>query len=70
MKLSDSEAGDRIAKALDVLGTERGRTAAADTALTAARKALHLLSFGLIAAGEKRDAVSDPTAPLDHQPHD
>jgi hypothetical protein len=58
--LSDTQAGDRIQAALAVLGTAPGRTTAADTALEAARRALRLLSFGLIAAGEKRDQASDP----------
>ena len=52
--LTDNEADDRLKAALDALGTAPGATTAADTALAAARKALSLLSLGLIAAGVKR----------------
>ena len=47
---------DRLKAALDALGEAPGVTVAADTALAAARKALSLLSLGLIAAGVKRGA--------------
>jgi hypothetical protein len=53
--LSDNEADDRLKAALNALGQAPGVTAAADTALAAARKALSLLSLGLIAAGVKRE---------------
>jgi hypothetical protein len=53
--LSDNEADDRLKAALDALGEAPGVTAAANTALAAARKALSLLSLGLIAAGVKRE---------------
>ena len=59
--LSDNEADDRLKAALNALGEARGVTVAADTALTAARKALSLLSLGLIAAGVKRELA-------DHKP--
>jgi hypothetical protein len=42
------------------LGQAPGVTAAADTALAAARKALSLLSLGLIAAGVKRELEARP----------
>jgi hypothetical protein len=48
--LSDNEADDRLKAALNALGEAPGITVAADTALAAARKALSLLSLGLIAA--------------------
>jgi len=53
--LSDNEADDRLKAALNALGEAPGVTAAANTALAAARKALSLLSLGLIAAGVKRE---------------
>jgi hypothetical protein len=58
--LSDNEADDRLKAALNALGEARGVTVAADTALTAARKALSLLSLGLIAAGVKRELKARP----------
>jgi hypothetical protein len=58
--LSDNEADDRLKAALNALGEARGATVAADTALTAARKALSLLSLGLIAAGVKRELKARP----------
>jgi len=53
--LSDNESEDRLKAALNALGEAPGVTVAADTALAAARKALSLLSLGLIAAGVKRE---------------
>jgi hypothetical protein len=53
--LSDNEADDRLKAALDALGEAPGLTVAADTALAAARRALSLISLGLIAAGVKRE---------------
>lgn len=53
--LSETEADDRLKAAHAALGDAPGATVAADTALTAARKALTLISLGLIAAGVKRD---------------
>jgi hypothetical protein len=53
--LTDNEADDRLKAALNALGEAPGITVAADTALAAARKALSLLSLGLIAAGVKRE---------------
>ena len=41
-------------EANDLLGEEHGATGPGDTTLAAARKALELLSIGLIAAGLKR----------------
>src|SRR5947207_2606014 len=58
--LSDNEADDRLKAALNVLGEAPGVTVAADTALAAARKALSLLSLGLIAAGVKREFQDRP----------
>jgi hypothetical protein len=60
--LSDNEADDRLKAALNALGEAPGVTVAADTALAAARKALSLLSLGLIAAGVQRE--------LEARPHD
>jgi hypothetical protein len=48
--LSDNQADDRLKTALAALGQAPGATVRADTALTAARKALALLSMGLITA--------------------
>ena len=53
--LSENEADDRLKAALNALGEAPGVTVAADTALAAARKALSLLSLGLIAAGVQRE---------------
>lgn len=61
--ISDTEAGDRLDKARAALGAAPGATAAADTALTAARNGLALLALALIAAGEKRDRSTDPPVP-------
>ena len=58
--LSENEADDRLKAALNALGEARGVTVVADTALTAARKALSLLSLGLIAAGVKRELKARP----------
>src|ERR1700748_1943619 len=58
--LSDNEADDRLKAALKALGEAPGVTVAADTALAAARKALSLLSLGLIAAGVKRELEARP----------
>jgi hypothetical protein len=57
--LSENEADDRLKAALNALGEAPGVTVAADTALRAARRALSLLSIGLIAAGVKRDFKPD-----------
>jgi hypothetical protein len=54
LPLSDNASDDRLKAARAILGDEPGATIEADTALTAARKALELLSLGLIAAGLKR----------------
>jgi hypothetical protein len=52
--LSDNEIDNRLKAARAVLGEEDGATVPGETALAAARKALELLSIGLIAAGLKR----------------
>ena len=52
--LSDNEIDDRLKAARAVLGEEHGATVPGETALAAARKALELLSLGLIAAGLKQ----------------
>src|SRR5260370_9579924 len=56
--LSENEADDRLKAALNALGEAPGVTVAADTALTAARRALSLLSLGLIAAGVKPELAA------------
>ena len=58
--LSDNEADDRLKAALNALGEAPGVTVAGDTALAAARKALSLLSLGLIAAGVQRELEGRP----------
>jgi hypothetical protein len=58
--LSDNEADDRLKAALKALGEAPGVTVAAETALAAARKALFVLSLGLIAAGVKRELEARP----------
>lgn len=50
--LNDTEAYDRLHAALMELGTAPGATVAADTALTAARRALVLLQMGIVKSGE------------------
>jgi hypothetical protein len=60
--LSENEADDRLKAALNALGEAPGLTVAADTALRAARRALSLLSIGLISAGVKRELA-------DHKPN-
>ena len=59
--LSENEADDWLKAALNVLGESPGITVAAVTALAAARRALWLISLGLIAAGVKRELA-------DHKP--
>ena len=54
MKLSDAETGDRLHAAEKILGDEKGATPQADTALSAARKALRLIKMALVAAGVRR----------------
>jgi hypothetical protein len=56
--LSDNQADDLIKAALTVLGHAPGATAAADTALATARKALGLISLSLIKAGLEREQRS------------
>jgi hypothetical protein len=58
--LSENEADDRLKAALSALGEAPGLTVAADTALAAARRALSLISLGLIAAGVKRELKARP----------
>ncbi len=50
--LSDTEAYDRLHAASLALGTAPGSTVRADTALRAARRAMSILQFGLVAAAE------------------
>lgn len=57
--ISDNEADDRLKGAIAALGQAPGATVRADTALSAARKMLALLSMGLIVAGVKADAERD-----------
>jgi hypothetical protein len=52
--LSDNAADDLLKAARAVLGEAPGATTQADTALTAARNALTLLSLALIKAGVKQ----------------
>jgi hypothetical protein len=71
--LSDNEAHDRLTAALEALGDAPGATRRADTALSAARKALRMLGFGLLYASEK--GIDDvpgvkPTAPLPEPPRE
>jgi hypothetical protein len=63
--LSENEADDRLKAALDALGEAPGATVVADTALTAARRALSLLSIGLIVAGVKRELADKPSCHFD-----
>ncbi len=58
--LSENEADDRLKAALNALGEAPGLSVAADTALAAARKALSLISLGLIAAGVQRELKARP----------
>ena len=50
--LTDEQAYDRIYAASQALGSAPGGTTRADTALKAARRALTILQFGLVAAME------------------
>ncbi len=70
--LSDTQAADRLQSAHIMLGEAPGATILGNTALEAARKALSLLTLGLIAAVERRDQLSDPLPPLplDFRPPD
>jgi hypothetical protein len=56
--LSENEADDRLKAALNALGEAPRVTVAADTALNAARRALSLISLGLIPTGVKRELSS------------
>lgn len=53
--LSDTEAHDRLCAASEALGDAPGATVRANTALQAARQALSLLQFGLVAAMDKNE---------------
>lgn len=53
--LSDNQAHDRLHAAHEILGTAKGQTEHGDTALNAARKALHLIRMALVAAGMTKD---------------
>ena len=53
--LPDNEADDRLKAAIAALGEAPGATDEADTALSAARKMLALLSMGLIKAGGRAE---------------
>ncbi len=52
--LSENQIDDRLKAARAALGEAPGESTAGDTAISAARKMLTLLSLGLIAAGVKR----------------
>lgn len=52
--LSDNEIDDRLKAARALLGEEHAAAVPGETAVAAARKALELLSLGLIAAGLKQ----------------
>jgi hypothetical protein len=57
--LSDNEADDLLKAARDALGDRPGASVAANTALATARRALTLLSLGLINSGinsERRES--------------
>ncbi|MGN6459733.1 MAG: hypothetical protein ACTHLY_00880 [Pseudolabrys sp.] len=54
--MSDNEADDRLKAALAALGTAPGATPSADAVLKSARKALTMLSLGLIAANERQNS--------------
>ena len=60
--LTDTQAHDRLHAAREALGEASGETVQANTALEAARKALVLLQFGLIAASEKTSEQGPPAA--------
>ena len=61
--LSENEADDRLKAALNALGEAPGITVAADTALAAARRALWLISLGLIAASSSPRHVTQTCFP-------
>lgn len=60
--LTDTQAHDRLHAAREALGEASGETVHANTALEAARKALVLLQFGLIAASERQPEQEPPAA--------
>lgn len=53
MALSDNQVSDRLHAALQALGSEDADTGRGQTALGAAKRALTLLSLGLLIAAEK-----------------
>jgi hypothetical protein len=65
MRLSDSQVGDRLHAALEVVGTEEGETIRGNTALVAARQTLNLLEQGLLIAAERN---SDHVSTMMNQP--
>ncbi len=56
MKLSDTEVYDRLHRALLALGPEGGLTAAGDTALKAARRALLILQGSVMMKIDEAEA--------------
>lgn len=66
--LSDTEIGDRFARAIEALGTAPGETKVGNNAIEAARQGLAKLAFCVLYAAEKRDAASDPPSPQAPKP--
>lgn len=66
IKLSDNIIDDRLRAALEALGTEPGETVPGNAALTAARKALSMLSLALLVSAERRakDPAGGPHWPV------
>lgn len=57
--LSDNQVDDKLKAAIAVLGEAPGATVRGDTAISAARKMLSLLSMGLITAGVRAEQERD-----------
>jgi hypothetical protein len=67
-KLSDNQVHDRLVAAERALGSDEAATVRGDTAITAARRALNLLQFGLVEAMERQtDTVRGVILPEEPQ---
>ena len=62
--LSENQVIERLQKARDILGEERCRDTAADTALKGARLVLNDFALALMYRQETRERAKDPPAPL------
>lgn len=58
--LTDEEAHERLVAAREALGTEAGQSVHANTALDAARRAILMFQFALVAAMERASRDDGP----------